>query len=87
MQRNMSLVDCYKILNFGNVSTAKQEAIQQQAINQAKGKSHLNPVNGVATPDGDVEIPQSELATWREYFPEKSPAELKKMYNKELRRN
>jgi hypothetical protein len=87
MQRNMSLVDCYKILNFGNISSAKQEAIQQQAINQAKGKAHLNPVNGVATPDGDVEIPQSELATWREYFPEKSAAELKKMYNKELRRN
>ena len=87
MQRNMSLVDCYKILNFGNVSTAKQEAIQQQAINQAKGKSHLNPVNGVATPDGDVEIPQSELGMWKEYFPDKSAAELKKLYNKELRRN
>ena len=87
MQRNMSLVDCYKILNFGNVSTAKQEAIQQQAINQAKGKTHLNPVNGVATPDGDVEIPQSELGMWREYFPDKSAAELKKLYNKELRRN
>ena len=85
MQRNMSLVDCYKILNFGNVSTAKQEAIQQQAINQAKGKSHLNPVNGVATPDEGVEIPQSELAMWKEYFPEKSPAELKKMYNRQLK--
>ena len=85
MQRNMSLVDCYKILNFGNVSTAKQEAIQQQAINQAKGKSHLNPVNGVATPDEGVEIPQSELAMWKEYFPDKSAAELKKLYNKTLK--
>lgn len=85
VQRNMSLVDCYKILNFGNVSTAKQEAIQQQAINQAKGKSHLNPVNGVATPDEGVEIPQSELAMWKEYFPDKSAAELKKLYNKTLK--
>lgn len=80
MERNMSLVDSYKILNYGK-STA---AIQQQAINQAKGKSHLNPVNGVATPNEGVEIPQSELARWQEAFPDKTPAELKKLYNKTL---
>ena len=76
----MSLVDSYKILNYGKATAA----IQQQAINQAKGKSHLNPVNGVATPNEGAEIPQSELAYWKEAFPDKNPAELKKLYNKTL---
>lgn len=82
--RNMSLVDAYKLVNFGKVSTAQQAALTQQAINQAKGKSHLNPVNGVTTPDEGVDIPQQELAMWREYFPDKSEAELKKLYNKTI---
>lgn len=85
IDRNMeSLVDAYKIVKFGQVSSSQQAAIQQAAINQAKGKSHLNPVNGVAVQDNLVEIPQSELNRWKEYFPDKSYEELKKMYNAEL---
>lgn len=84
MQTGQSLVDVYKILNFGRVSDSQQAAIQQQAINQAKGKSHLNPVNGVATPDEGAEIPQSELSMWKDMFPDKSATELKKLYNKTL---
>jgi hypothetical protein len=66
------------------VSSGQQAAITQQAINQAKGKSHLNPVNGVATPDDGVDIPVSELDMWKDAFPNKSAAELKKLYNKTL---
>ena len=84
MERQMSLVDAYKIVNFGQVNSSQQAAIQQAAINQAKGKSHLNPVNGVAVQDNSVEIPQSELARWKAFFPDKSAEELKKMYNDEL---
>lgn len=80
----INLVDAYKIVNFGKVSQTQQEAIKQSAINQAKGKQHLSPVNGVSTPDEGIEIPQSELALWKEAFPEKSKAELKKMYNESL---
>jgi len=80
MERNMSLVDSYKILNYGKAT----DAIRQQAVNQAKGKSHLNPVNGVATPNEGVDIPQSELAMWQEAMLDKSLAELKKLYNKTL---
>lgn len=80
----INLVNAYKIANFGKVSQDQQAAIQQQAINQAKGKQHLAPVNGVSTPDEGVEIPESELAMWKESFPDKSKAELKKLYNKTL---
>jgi len=84
MQTGMNLVDAYKIANFGRVNDSQQAAIQQAAINQAKGKSHLNPVNGVATPDEGAEIPQSEKTLWKDMFPDKSPAELKKLYNRTL---
>ena len=84
MQRNMSLVDAYKIVNFGKVSGAQQAAITQQAINQAKGKSHLNPVNGVSTPDEGAEIPPSELEMWKDMFPDKSSKDLRKLYNQTL---
>lgn len=80
IDRNMLMSDCYKILNYGNMNAS----MQQQAINQAKGKSHLNPVNGIATQDNSVDIPQSELAMWKEYFPDKSADELKKLYNNTL---
>ena len=80
----VNLVDAYKIINFGKVSESKEAAIQQTAINQAKGKQHLSPVNGVATPDEGVEIPSDVLEMWKDTFPDKSNAELKKLYNKTL---
>ena len=82
--RHVSLAEAYKLTHFGQVSETQQAAIKQNAINQAKGKQHLAPVNGVSTPDEGVEIPESELATWRETFPDKSKAELRKLYNKTL---
>ena len=81
---NIRLVDAYKIANYGKVSQSQQEAIKQNAINQAKGKQHLSPVNGVSTPDEGAEIPESVLTMWKDAFPEKSKAELKKMYNQTL---
>lgn len=84
MGREVNLVEAYKITNFGKVSENQKAAIHQQAINQAKGKQHLSPVNGVSTPDEGVEIPESELAMWKEMFPDKSKAELKKLYNKTM---
>ena len=80
----INLVDAYKIVNFGKVSESQQAAIQQNAINQAKGKQHLSPVNGVSTPEEGAEIPESELAFWKDAFPDKSKAELRKLYNKTL---
>lgn len=80
----VSLVDAYKIANYGKVSDSKQAAITQNAINQAKSKSHLNPVNGVATPDDGVEIPNDVLTMWKDAFPDKSSKELKALYNKSL---
>lgn len=84
MSTGMNLVDAYKIINFGKVSMANREAIQQAAINQIKGKQHMTPVNGISTPDTGVDIPMSEVSMWKDMFPDKSMAELKKLYNQTL---
>lgn len=80
----INLVNAYKIVNYGKVSDSQKTAITQSAINQAKGKQHLSPVNGIATPDEGVDIPNDVLGMWKEMFPEKTNAELKKLYNNSL---
>lgn len=84
MESNISLINAYKIVNFGKVSQSQQAAITQSAINQVKGKAHMTPVNGVATPDEGVDIPTDVLGKWQDMFPEKSAKELRELYNKSL---
>ena len=84
IQKNITLTEAYKIANYGKTTSQKAEAIRQSAVNQAKGKAHLNPMNGVATSDNSVEIPSNLRSMWEEAFPDKSYSELKKMYNEQL---
>lgn len=82
--KGLTLVDAYKLLNYGTVTADKAAAIKQSAINQARGKGHLTPVNGVATQESGVDIPADELATWKAFYPNLSSAELRKKYNQTL---
>ena len=41
-------------------------------------------MGGISTPETGVDIPDSELAMWKETFPDKSMADLKKLYNETL---
>ena len=85
MDRGYSLVDAYKILNYGKTTSQKAEAIRQSAINQIKGKSHLNPMNGIAVNDNSVDIPTNLRGMWEEAFPDKTWEERKKLYNESLK--
>lgn len=82
MSTGLNLVDAYKLINYGKVASSKQEAIQQAAINQAKNKQHMAPIDGVATNDGLQEIPADQVDRWKAFFPEASPEELRKKYNR-----
>lgn len=84
VEKGYSLPDAYKILNFGKMTSQKADAIRQGAINQAKSKAHLAPMNGVVTTDNSIEIPKELRGIWETAFPDKSEAELKKLYNKTL---
>lgn len=84
MKYQVPLTDAYMVKNFGKITSSKEEAIRQSAINQAKNKAHLAPVNGVAQTDNSVEIPQHLRSMWEEAFPNKTWAERKKLYNEQL---
>ena len=81
----LSLPEAYKLANYDSISSKKAEAAKQAAVNQAKGKSHMEQSgNGASTSENEVDIPQSEISTWREYYPGLSDAELKKKYNRTI---
>lgn len=80
--RGLRLTDAYKMLNYGNFTSEREAAVRQNAINQAKGKQHLQPVNGVSVTEGGVDIPDDELATWKRAYPDLSASELRKKYNR-----
>ena len=83
--QGMSLVDAYKIVNFDRVSNSKEAAVKQQTINQVKGKNHLS-TGAAVTVSSDLEdIPANMLEDFKDRFPEKSPKELKALYNQVLK--
>lgn len=81
-KKGVRLSDAYKIVNFDRLSAARSDAAAQGAINQAKSKGHLATANGVANKDNMREIPEESIRTWRSWFPDKTDAELKALYNK-----
>lgn len=83
--KGISLVDAYKMLNYGKMTASQADAIRQSAVNQVKGKSHLQPMNGISAPDNNLQdIPSSSLSIWQNMYPDLSMADLKKKYNQVL---
>ena len=78
------LSDAYKIVNFDRLASTRTEAAKQSAINAAKSKGHLSTPNGSQGGNELSDIPESILNDWKEWFPEKSPKELKALYNKSI---
>jgi len=78
------LSDAYKIVNFERLANSKTATARQAAINAQRSKEHLSQTAGIATNDNSLDIPSSELEKWKDWFPDKSPKELRKMYNKAI---
>lgn len=76
------LADAYKIVNFDRLANSKTATARQAAINAQRSKAHLSQTAGIAAQDNEAEIPSNELEQWRDWFPDKSMKELKKLYNK-----
>jgi len=85
VEEKMTLLNAYKIMNFGKMTSKKVEAVRQGAINEARSKGHLNPINGIAVNDNSVEIPTELRSMWEEAFPNKTWDERKKLYNETLK--
>lgn len=82
--KGYSLPDAFKLANWDRLTQQSAQASKQAAINSLKSKSHMTPTDGVSDNSEDVDIPQSELAGWRNMFPHASDKELKAKYNKAL---
>lgn len=67
LQRGANLVEAYKMVNFDNFMQHTNDAARQQAINQMRGKSHLQSQGtGVATGDDDlVEVPAEIMSRYK----------------------
>lgn len=73
----MSIVDAYKVFNYGNT----QNAARQQAINQMRGKGHLaTQTNGVTQDDEYVEVPAEIMSRWKESG--KTEKQIRELYKK-----
>ena len=83
--QGMSLVDAYKIVNFDKAFSSKEAAVKQQTINQVKGKNHLSTGAAVNVSSDLEDIPANMLEDFKDRFPEKSPKELKALYNQVLK--
>ena len=81
----LSILDAYKLNNFDALMAGKVAGAKQAALNNINGTAHLNQTDNITTADnGEVEIPQSELAAWKRAFPHATHAELRKKYNSTL---
>ena len=85
IRQGYSLPDAYKIVNFDRLSSQSAQASKQAAINALKSKSHMTQTGGVSDTSTENDIPQNELARWKEMFPEASEKELKAKYNRAMK--
>lgn len=80
-EKGLDMVTAYKAVNYGRATQASQAAGKQAAINAARGKNHLAAHDGQAQPGNQKVLSASLLAKAKEMFPDKSEAEIQKLYN------
>ena len=86
VRSGMNLVDAFKTVEFNNILARGKAGAKQSAINQTRGKAHLQGVDSLAEDTDEVEIPKAEYKSLREVFPDKSGKELKKLYNQTIKK-
>ena len=79
--KGLDMVTAYKAVNYGKATQASNAAGRQAAINAAKGKNHLAAHGGTAEPGNKKIMSESMLRLARETFPDKTDAEIQKLYN------
>ena len=81
-KHGLSLPDAYKLANYSTLNARQEAAVKQAAINQVKGKNHLETTGkGVADGDNLVDVPESTLREYRKFYPDLTDHELKVKYN------
>ena len=83
----LSIVDAYKLANFSELSAKQTAAAKQAAVNQAKGKNHLEATrNGMTTNTDLVDVPASLESTWKMMDPSLTDEQIRIKYNEFLKK-
>ena len=86
-KNGLTLTDAYKLANYSELSAKNNAAVKQAAINQAKGKAHMEATgSGHSTDDNLVDVPASTMQVYREAYPGLKDSEIKLKYNEFLKK-
>ena len=82
MNHGITLEKAFKYANLEALSAKNSAAVKQAAVNQAKGKAHLEATgSGMASGKEMKEVPASTMADLKKFYPKLTEAELKAKYN------
>ena len=85
-ENNLSLPDAYKLANYSALSAKNNAAAKQAAINQVKGKNHMEATESGRTNNDELaDVPASLAATWKSMNPGITESEIKVKYNELLK--
>jgi hypothetical protein len=83
VQQGLSLEDAFYLANRKDIETRRQAASRQAAVNQAKGKDHLNPAEEAGK--GEVTVPADAAREYRAMMPDATDEQIKKDYLRYLK--
>jgi len=83
-ENHLSIVDAYKLTYADKLVANKTAAVKQQAINNAKSQQHLTATEGNVKGSDLKEVPSSVISQWRTWFPDKTDAQIRELYNNSL---
>ena len=85
VQKGLSIVDAYKLVNFDSLTQSKAAGARQAALNSAAGKEHMAPTQSRGA--GAVTVPKDVKEMYRLYNPEATDAEIQAHYAKFHKQN
>lgn len=81
----LSVYQAYQLASANKIAKRQMDAAKQAAVNQARGKSHLDPIGGMQQIGQNLkDIPANEIPVWKEYYPNLTMDQLKQKYNSVL---
>lgn len=84
VKKGYSFEDAFYLSNRERLEQQKVEAAKQQALNNSRGKDHLNPV-GNSRSEGAVAVPAGVMAMYRRLNPTATAEQIQNHYNKYMK--
>lgn len=86
VQSGYSLIDAYKMVEFDALMNKGKAGARQAAINQVRGKAHLQGADTLTEDSEDIEVPTADYKMLKEVYPDKTAKQIKKLYNETFKK-